>query len=230
MTGWLDHDKKSPEFAAARASCATCRRRSRTASGELTRLETRRARRTSCSPTRRTPASPTASPRRTTRSRHGGEKPSFAFAPKDHVELGTKLGILDFEAGAKLSGARFTVVRDAGAKLMRGLMTFMLDTHSSRGYREVWPPVLLKRECMEGTGQLPKFEDDAFKTSGEHELFLSPTAEVPLTNLHRDGILDATTAAPLHRVQPCFARRPVPRGRDTRGMIRTAPVSTRSRW
>src|SRR5205809_5759124 len=89
-----------------------------------------------------------------------------------------------------MSGARFCVLMGAGARLERALMAFMLDTHGSRGYREVWPPVLLKRHAMEGTGQLPKFEDDAFKTVGDDPFFLAPTAEVPVTNLHRDEILD----------------------------------------
>jgi seryl-tRNA synthetase len=215
-------DKKSAEFAAARDELRTLSQKIKDGEGELTRLEEETRRAHLMLPNAPHPSVPDGkSEEDNAVVGTWGEKPSFSFAPKDHVELGTKLGILDFEAGAKLSGARFTVVRDAGAKLMRGLMTFMLDTHTSRGYREVWPPVLLKRECMEGTGQLPKFEDDAFKTHGEHELFLSPTAEVPLTNLHRDDILEADQL-PLRYTaySPCFRAEAGAAGRDTRGMIR----------
>jgi seryl-tRNA synthetase len=151
-----------------------------------------------------------------------GEKPTFSFTPRDHVDLGVALGILDFERAAKLSGARFTVLMDKGAKLVRALMSFMLDVHIERGYREVWPPVMLKRHAMEGTGQLPKFEADAFQTRGERPedvYFLAPTAEVPLTNLHREEILDAL---PVRYVAytPCFRAEAGAYGKDTRGMIR----------
>ncbi|MSP15811.1 MAG: serine--tRNA ligase [Myxococcales bacterium] len=153
-----------------------------------------------------------------------GEKPTFAFAPKDHVDLGVGRGILDFERAAKMSGARFTVVMGKGAKLMRSLLAFMLDVHTERGYTEVWPPVLIKRHAMEGTGQLPKFEDDAFKTSAarpEDEYFLCPTAEVPLTNLHREEILEAS-ALPIRYTAytACFRAEAGAYGKDTRGMIR----------
>ncbi len=148
-----------------------------------------------------------------------GEKPQLGFQPRDHVELGTRLGILDFERAAKLSGARFTVLAGAGARLVRALMSFMLDVHASRGYREMWVPVLLKRHAMEGTGQLPKFEADAFKTEGADPYFLAPTAEVPLTNLHRDEILDKL---PIHYAAytACFRAEAGAAGRHTRGRIR----------
>jgi seryl-tRNA synthetase len=155
-----------------------------------------------------------------------GEKPSYAFAPKDHVDLGVALGIMDFERAAKISGARFCVLKGQGAKLERALMAFMLETHISRGYTEVWPPVLIKREAMEGTGQLPKFEEDAFKTnrgSGkpEDELFLAPTAEVPVTNLHRDEILDGGELPIKYTAySACFRAEAGAYGKDTRGMIR----------
>jgi seryl-tRNA synthetase len=150
-----------------------------------------------------------------------GEKPSFDFEPKPHWEVGEALGILDFEAGARISGARFTVLRGAGARLSRALLSFMVDTHLDRGYREIWPPALVRRESMEGTGQLPKFEDDAFKLAGENELFLSPTAEVQLTNLHREQILEAD-ALPIRYVAyaPCFRAEAGSYGKDTRGLIR----------
>jgi seryl-tRNA synthetase len=153
-----------------------------------------------------------------------GTKPELGFEAKDHVDLGTRLGILDFERGAKLSGARFTVLSGAGARLVRALMSFMLDVHTSRGYREMWVPVLLKRQAMEGTGQLPKFADDAFRTVAarpEDELYLAPTAEVPLTNLHRDEILEPG-ALPVRYTAytACFRAEAGAYGKDTRGMIR----------
>jgi seryl-tRNA synthetase len=150
-----------------------------------------------------------------------GERPSYDFATRPHWELGEALGILDFEAGARIAGARFTVLRGAGARLTRALMSFMLDLHTSRGYREVWPPALVNRRAMEGTGQLPKFEDDAFKTAGEAEYFLIPTAEVPVTNLHRESILEAGEL-PLRycAYTPCFRAEAGSYGKDTRGLIR----------
>jgi seryl-tRNA synthetase len=155
-----------------------------------------------------------------------GEKPKLDFAPKDHVDLGVALDIMDFERAAKISGARFCVLKGAGAKLERSLMMFMLDTHTARGYREVWPPALVKRHAMEGTGQLPKFEDDAFKTVAppdkpDGEFFLAPTAEVPVTNLHRDEILDfAQLPIKYTAYTPCFRAEAGTYGKDTRGMIR----------
>jgi seryl-tRNA synthetase len=150
-----------------------------------------------------------------------GQKPSFGFAPRPHWEVGEELGILDFEAGAKISGARFCVLRGAGAHLTRALINFMVDTHVSRGYSEVWPPVLIRRHAMEGTGQLPKFELDAFKTAGENELFLSPTAEVQVTNLHREEILEPGQL-PIRYVaySACFRAEAGSYGKDTRGLIR----------
>lgn len=150
-----------------------------------------------------------------------GEKPSFDFAPKTHWEVGEALGILDFEAGAKLSGARFCVLRDHGSRLNRALINFMLDVHAESGYREVWPPALVKRPALEGTGQLPKFEEDAFKTAGETEYFLIPTGEVPVTNLHADEIL-AREQLPIRYTAytPCFRAEAGSYGKDTRGLIR----------
>ena len=149
-----------------------------------------------------------------------GERPVID-SPKPHWEIGEALGILDFESAAKLSGARFCVLRDAGARLNRALINFMVDIHREGGYREVWPPALVRRHTMEGTGQLPKFEDDAFKTAGESEYFLTPTAEVTLTNLHREEILEAETL-PIRYVAyaPCFRAEAGSYGKDTRGLIR----------
>jgi seryl-tRNA synthetase len=150
-----------------------------------------------------------------------GEVPSFSFPPRPHWEIGEALGILDFEAAAKISGARFCVLRGAAARLTRALINFMVDTHVERGYAEVWPPVLIRRHAMEGTGQLPKFETDAFKTAGENELFLAPTAEVPITNLHREEILEPGRL-PIRYVAytPCFRAEAGSYGKDTRGLIR----------
>lgn len=146
-----------------------------------------------------------------------------AFTPKDHVELGENLRVLDFEAAGKMSGARFAVYRGAGARLERALIQFMLDLHTAEhGYTEVIPPFLVNRAAMTGTGQLPKFEEDLFKTGiGERELFLIPTSEVPLTNLHREQILDVGQL-PLYYTaySPCFRSEAGSYGRDTRGLIR----------
>ncbi len=143
--------------------------------------------------------------------------------PLDHVELGTKLGILDLDRAAKLSGARFAVLRGLGAKLERALIAFMLDLQSAAGYEEVIPPYLVNAESMYGTGQLPKFEQDLFKTSrGDGApLYLIPTAEVPVTNLYRDEILPAETLPLRHcAFTPCFRSEAGSYGKDTKGIIR----------
>jgi len=138
-----------------------------------------------------------------------------------HWDIGEALGILDFEAGATLAGSRFSVLRGMGARLERALMQFMLDLHSDQhGYEEVWVPAIANRKTMTGTGQLPKFEDDLYKLEGE-ELFLIPTAEVPVTNLYQDQILDADALPIKHcAYTPCFRREAGSAGRDVRGMIR----------
>jgi len=138
-----------------------------------------------------------------------------------HWEIGESLGILDFEAGAKLAGSRFTVLRGAGARLERALIQFMLDMHVDRhGYDEVWTPVIVNRRTMTGTGQLPKFEDDLYKLEGE-DRFLIPTAEVSVTNLYQGEILDAERLPLRHcAYTPCFRREAGSAGRDVRGMIR----------
>ncbi len=151
-----------------------------------------------------------------------GEKQEYDFKPKPHWEVGEDLGILDFEAGAKLSGARFCVLRGMGSILNRALIAFMLDIHGENGYLEVLPPALVKRPAMEGTGQLPKFEDDAFKTmSGDTEYFLIPTGEVPVTNLHREEILNIEDLPIKYTAYtPCFRAEAGSYGKDTRGLIR----------
>jgi seryl-tRNA synthetase len=156
-----------------------------------------------------------------------GEKPTFSFTPKAHWDLGTALGILDFERAAKLSGARFTVLMGAAARLERALISFMLDLHTrEHGYTEVLPPFLVKDSALYGTGQLPKFEDDLFKTRKSdpdraYDLYLIPTAEVPVTNLHADEILErADLPVAYAAYTPCFRSEAGSHGKDVRGLIR----------
>src|SRR5919112_1124411 len=154
--------------------------------------------------------------------RQWGEAPRFDFEPQDHVDLGTRLGILDLERAAKIASARFAILRGAGARLERALINFMLDVHTrEHGYEETLPPFIVNRDSLFGTGQLPKFEADLFKLTDERGLYLIPTAEVPVTNYHRDEILDAS-ALPMKFVAytPCFRSEAGSYGRDTRGVIR----------
>ena len=153
--------------------------------------------------------------------RRWGEPPKFDFEPKNHWDIGEELGILDFERAAKIAGARFVVYRDAGAKLERALINFMLDLHTKENrYKEMIPPALVNRAALVGTGQLPKFEDDLFRLA-EGEYFLIPTAEVPLTNLHRDEMLEQDEL-PIKYVAytPCFRSEAGSYGKDMRGLIR----------
>lgn len=153
--------------------------------------------------------------------RRWGTPPEFGFEPRAHWDLGPALGILDFERAAKITGARFTVFRGLGARLVRALIQFMLDLHTrEHGYTEVLPPFLVHRQSMIGTGQLPKFEEDAFRVA-DSDFYLVPTAEVPVTNLYRDEILDAGQL-PIYHVAytPCFRAEAGSAGRDTRGLIR----------
>ena len=150
-----------------------------------------------------------------------GEAPRFPFTPRQHFEIGEKLGLLDFERAAKVSGSRFVFYRGDLARLERALVAFMIDVHTARGYTELLPPYLVTRAAMTTTGQLPKFEDDAFKTAGSEERFLIPTAEVPVTNYHADEILEGDRL-PLHycAFSPCFRAEAGAAGKDTRGLIR----------
>jgi seryl-tRNA synthetase len=151
-----------------------------------------------------------------------GTPKSFPFEPKDHVALGEGLGSMDFAAAAKLTGSRFVVLKSELARLHRALIQFMLDLHTrEHGYQEVYVPYMVNADSLRGTGQLPKFEDDLFKLAGESPYYLIPTAEVPVTNLVRDEILDLD-ALPLKMVAhtPCFRSEAGSAGRDTRGMIR----------
>ncbi|SHI45075.1 serine--tRNA ligase [Parasporobacterium paucivorans] len=155
--------------------------------------------------------------------RRWGEPTSFDFEPKPHWDLGSDLDIIDAEAGAKVSGSRFTFYKGAGARLERSIMNFFLDTHNEKhGYTEVFPPFMVSRESMTGTGQLPKFEEDAYKVTGDgKEYFLVPTAEVPVTNMYREQILDGNRLPIKHcAYTACFRAEAGSAGRDTRGLIR----------
>jgi seryl-tRNA synthetase len=154
--------------------------------------------------------------------RRVGEPRAFDFTPQPHWDLGPALGIIDFERGTKLAGARFTVLNGAGARLSRALINFMLDLHTrEHGYREVAPPFLANTATLQGTAQLPKFEPDLFKIAGDWDLYLIPTAEVPLTNLHRGEILDGRDL-PIRTTAytPCFRSEAGSYGQDVRGLIR----------
>ena len=154
--------------------------------------------------------------------RRVGEPRTFDFEPKPHWDLGPALGILDFERATRMSGARFSVLMHAGARLARALINFMLDLHTrEHGYTEVEPPFLVNADALRGTGNLPKFEQDLFKIAGDWNLYLIPTAEVPLTNLHRGEILDGR-ALPIRYTAytPCFRSEAGSYGADVRGLIR----------
>jgi len=153
--------------------------------------------------------------------RRWGEIPEFDFKPKPHWDLGEELGILDFKSGAKIAGARFTLYWDLGAKLERALINFMLDLHTrEHGYHEVLPPFMVNRVTMTGTGQLPKFEEELFRVEGT-DYYLIPTAEVPVTNIHQDEVLEEGIL-PLYYTAytPCFRKEAGSYGKDTRGLIR----------
>ncbi|MDX1335283.1 MAG: serine--tRNA ligase [Gammaproteobacteria bacterium] len=154
--------------------------------------------------------------------RRWGEPKQMDFEPKDHVDLGAHDGLMDFEAGSKLTGSRFTVMRGAMARLHRALIQFMLDTHTQEhGYQEVYVPFMVNSDSLKGTGQLPKFEEDLFKLTSEQGYYLIPTAEVPVTNLVRDEIID-DDAMPMRYAchTPCFRSEAGSYGKDIRGLIR----------
>jgi seryl-tRNA synthetase len=150
-----------------------------------------------------------------------GEKPQFSFQPKDHTVLGAQLGLFDFEAGAKITGSAFVVYRGQGAKLERSLISFLLDLHTTQhGYFEISPPFLVKSEALVGTGQLPKFEDQQYRCERD-DLYLAPTAEVPVTNLHREEIVKLDQLPIRYAAYtPCFRREAGAAGLGTRGLIR----------
>src|SRR6266536_1006749 len=154
--------------------------------------------------------------------RRHGEPRAFDFTPIPHWDLGPALGIIDFERGTKIASARFSVLSGAGARLSRALINFMLDLHTrEHGYTEVEPPFLVNADALRGTGNLPKFEQDLFKIAGDWDLYLIPTAEVPLTNLHREEILDGRTLPLKYTAYtPCFRSEAGSYGADVRGLIR----------
>ncbi|HEY5648216.1 MAG TPA: serine--tRNA ligase [Nitrospiria bacterium] len=153
--------------------------------------------------------------------RKWGQTPDFGFEPRSHWDIGEGLGILDFDRAARMTGARFALYVGAGARLERALINYMLDIHTQRhGYQEVIPPFIVNRESMTGTGQLPKFEDDLFRLR-DNDWFLIPTAEVPVTNIHREEILDGDRLPYKYAAYtPCFRREAGSHGKDTRGLIR----------
>ncbi|HEX4453841.1 MAG TPA: serine--tRNA ligase [Kofleriaceae bacterium] len=223
-------DKKSAEFASARDELKALSTKIKDGEAELARLETESENGLFVIPNAPHASVPTGTSEHDNVPHHTwGEKPSFAFAPKPHWEVGEALGILDFNAGTKITGARFTVLRGAASKLTRALINYMIDLHTGRGYAEVWPPAVVARRSLRGTGQLPKFEADLFKLElpvgpdhvADNDLFLSPTAEVQITNLHADEILDAAQL-PLKycAYAPCFRAEAGAHGKDTRGLIR----------
>jgi seryl-tRNA synthetase len=149
-----------------------------------------------------------------------GKQPLFSFKPKEHDEIGQKLGILDLERAAKITGARFAALRGVGARLERALINFMLETHGAAGYEEVWPPYVVHERSLYGTGQLPKFKEDLFKLEG-HDYYLIPTAEVPITNFHREEIMDGGMLTKSYcAYTPCFRSEAGAAGKDTRGIVR----------
>jgi len=151
-----------------------------------------------------------------------GSRPQFTFEPKNHWDIGENLGILDFERAGKIAGARFVIYKGPGAKLERALINFMLNIHTKEhGYTEIFPPILVNRQAMTGTGQLPKFEEDLFKLADERGFLLIPTAEVPVTNIHREEILEEDGLPIFYTAYtPCFRREAGSYGKDTRGLIR----------
>ena len=223
-------DKKSAEFATARDELRTLSMTIKENEATLGVLETDAADRLLAVPNAPHASVPTGASEADNPVLHTwGEKPSFAFAPKPHWELGEALGILDFEAGARITGARFTVLRGAASRLTRALVNYMLDLHTQHGYAEVWPPAIVRRASLRGTGQLPKFEADLFKlemhVGPDHvpdmDLFLSPTAEVQLTNLHADSIFEPGELPRRYTAYtPCFRAEAGAAGKDTRGLIR----------
>jgi seryl-tRNA synthetase len=221
-------DKKSPEFAQKREELKALSGRIKEGEQGLAEHERRLADLLAGIPNLPEPSVPDgADSEANAVLRTWGEQPTFSFAPKAHWDIGAALGILDFDRAAKLSGSRFTVLFGAAARLERALINFMLDLHTrEQGYLEVLPPFLVKGSALFGTGQLPKFEEDLFKTQKSdpdrtYDLYLIPTAEVPVTNLHADEILDGAALPVAYAAYtPCFRAEAGSHGRDVRGLIR----------
>lgn len=223
-------DKKSPEFGAARDELKALSGQIKDGETALGGVEADCERQLLAIPNAPHASVPTGTSETDNVLLHTwGEKPSFAFEPLAHWDIGERLGILDFNAGTRISGARFTVLRGAASRLTRGLINYMLDLHTQHGYAEVWPPAIVARRSLRGTGQLPRLEADMFRLDipvspdhvADNDLFLSPTAEVQVTNLHADEILDAAALPKRYcAYTPCFRAEAGASGQDTRGLIR----------
>jgi seryl-tRNA synthetase len=223
-------DKKSPEFATARDGMKTLSTSIKDGELELAKLEAGAGQNLLVIPNAPHASVPSGAGEADNPVLHTwGEKPVFAFEPRPHDVLGKQLGILDFEGGARIAGGRFTVLRNQGSRLNRALINYMLDLHVQHGYEEAWPPAIVRRASLVGTGQLPKFAEDVFKIDlpvgpdhvADNDLFLSPTAEVQMTNLHMDQILEADTLPRKYcAYAPCFRAEAGSAGKDTRGLIR----------
>jgi seryl-tRNA synthetase len=223
-------DKKSPDFVAARDELKALSSKIKEGELELAKLEAESEQRLLSMPNAPHASVPDGASEADNPVLHvWGDKPVFGFTPKPHWEIGEALGILDFNAGAKITGARFTVLRGGASKLTRALINYMLDLHTAHGYEEIWPPAIVRAASLRGTGNLPKFEADLFKLAiptgpdhvADNDLYLSPTAEVQVTNLHADEILDGASL-PRHycAYSACFRAEAGAAGRDTRGLIR----------
>jgi seryl-tRNA synthetase len=223
-------DKKSAEFAAARDGMKALASRIKEGEGELAQLEAVCEQHLLVIPNAPHASVPDgASEADNPVVATWGTKPVFSFTPRPHDELGRALGVFDFEGGARIAGARFTVLRGAASRLNRALLNYMMDLHTQHGYEEAWPPAIVRRAAMIGTGQLPKFAEDVFRLdipvgpdhAAENDLFLSSTAEIQMTNLHMDQILDGDTLPrKFCAYAACFRSEAGAAGRDTRGLIR----------
>ena len=225
--GMAKADKKSPEFAAMRESLKALSGEVKELEKQLGEVEGAIQKALAVVPNLPDPEVPVGTEEQNPVRKVWGDKPAFDFTPKAHWDIGPALGILDFERAAKISGARFTVMFGAAARLERALISFMLDLHTrEQGYTEVLPPFLVKDTALYGTGQLPKFEADLFKTQKKEgdvasDLYLIPTAEVPVTNLHADEILDGAELPVAYAAYtPCFRSEAGSHGKDVRGLIR----------
>ena len=223
-------DKKSSEFAAARDELKAISGRIKDGEQALRDLEERSAGQLLLIPNAPHASVPMGAGEADNPVLHAwGDKPTFAFAPQLHDDLGKALGVLDFEGGARIAGSRITVLRGAASRMTRALINYMLDLHTAHGYEEAWAPALVRRAALTGTGQLPKFEADMFRLAlevgpdhvADNDLFMSPTAEVQITNLHMDQILDAESLPRRYTAYAaCFRSEAGAAGRDTRGLIR----------
>jgi seryl-tRNA synthetase len=223
-------DKKSAEFASARDEMKALAMRIKDGEAELARLEAECEQHLMVIPNAPHASVPDGASELDNPVLHTwGEKPVFSFPPKPHDDLGRALGVLDFEGGVRIAGARFTVLRGAASRLNRALLNYMLDLHTQHGYEEAWPPAIVRRASLIGTAQLPKFEQDLFKLDipvgpdhvAANDLFLSSTSEVQITNLYMDQIIDGESLPRKHcAYAACFRSEAGAAGRDTRGLIR----------